>query len=133
VIAYEDLRIRNLVKNHCLAKSISDAAWYQFREWLEYYGKKFGKITIAVPPHYTSQKCSSCGEIVYKSLSTRTHQCKCGCNLDRDENAAINILKFGLNTVGHTGFQAWGEVASTLEEAILLGQATSLNRESTRL
>lgn len=130
VVAYEDLRIRNLVKNHCLAKSINDAAWYQFREWLEYFGKKFGKITIAVPPHYTSQNCSNCGETVKKSLSTRTHNCKCGCTLDRDENAAINILNKGLNTVGHTGFKAWGEAASTLEEAILLGQATSLNQES---
>jgi putative transposase len=103
VIAYEDLRVKNLVKNHCLAKSINDAAWYQFREWIEYFGVKFGKITIAVAPNYTSQNCSNCGETVKKSLSTRTHQCKCGCVLDRDENAAINILKRGLSTVGHTG------------------------------
>ncbi|MCZ8037339.1 MAG: transposase, partial [Microcystis sp. LE17-20A] len=123
VIAYEDLRIKNLVKNHCLAKSINDAAWYQFREWIEYFGVKFGKITIAVPPNYTSQNCSNCGEIVKKSLSTRTHQCKCGCVLDRDENAAINILKKGLSTVGHTGtfgldpINAWGENTSTFSEA----------------
>ena len=103
VIAYEDLRVKNLVKNHCLAKSINDAAWYQFREWIEYFGVKFGKITIAVSPNYTSQNCSNCGETVKKSLSTRTHQCKCGCVLDRDENAAINILKRGLSTVGHQG------------------------------
>lgn len=132
VIAYEDLRVKNLVKNHCLAKSINDAAWYQFREWLEYFGTKFGKITIAVPPQYTSQNCSNCGEIVKKSLSTRTHKCQCGCELDRDENAAINILRISLTTVGHTGSQAWGEVSSTLEEAILLGQVASLNQESTR-
>ncbi|MFN7511523.1 zinc ribbon domain-containing protein, partial [Microcystis sp.] len=49
------------------------------------------------------QNCSNCGETVKKSLSTRTHQCKCGCVLDRDENAAINILKRGLSTVGHQG------------------------------
>ena len=120
VIAYEDLRVKNLVKNHCLAKSINDAAWYQFREWLEYFGVKFGKITIAVPPQYTSQNCSQCGETVRKSLSTRTHKCECGCVLDRDENAAMNILKKGLNTVGHTGFKAWGENASTFSEEILL-------------
>jgi putative transposase len=93
VIAYEDLRIKNLVKNHCLAKSISDAAWYQFRVWLEYLGKKYGKITIAVAPNYTSQNCSNCGETVKKSLSTRTHICRCGCVLDRDENAAKKHLK----------------------------------------
>ena len=103
VVAYEDLTIRNLVKNHCLAKSITDAGWYQFRQWLEYYGRVYGRITIAVEPAYTSQRCSSCGEIVKKSLSTRTHTCQCGCELDRDENAALNILASGFSTVGHTG------------------------------
>ena len=103
LVAYEDLRIKNLVKNHCLAKSINDAGWYQFRLWLEYFGKKFDRITVAVPPQYTSQKCSDCGAIVKKSLSTRTHICSCGCRLDRDQNAAINILDNALSTVGHTG------------------------------
>ncbi len=100
VVAYEDLRIANMVKNHNLAKSITDAGWYQFRVWLEYFGYKFGKITIAVPPQYTSVNCSSCGAKVTKTLSTRTHRCKCGCTLDRDENAARNILSIGLSTVG---------------------------------
>ncbi len=136
VIAYEDLRIKNLVKNHCLAKSINDAAWYQFREWIEYLGKKHGKITVAVPPHYTSQQCSNCGEIVKKSLSTRTHICACGCHLDRDENAARNILKIGLSTAGHSGtwlqdsLNALGEDTSTFSEAILSQQVTSENKES---
>ncbi|GCE95180.1 hypothetical protein B9R42_05170 [Arthrospira platensis PCC 7345] len=102
MVAYEDLRIKNIVRNHCLAKSIHDALWYQFRKWLEYFGVKFGKITVAVNPAYTSQKCSSCGTVVKKSLSTRTHVCQCGCELDRDYNAAINILKAALSTVGHT-------------------------------
>ncbi len=139
VIAQVDLRIKNLVKNHCLAKSINDAAWYQFREWLEYFGVKFGKITIAVPPNYTSQNCSNCGEVVKKSLSTRTHQCKCGCVLDREENVAINILKKGLSTVGHTGtfgldpMNAWGENTSTFSEVILSKQVISWNQESPSL
>lgn len=85
-----------MVKNHCLAKSINDAGWYQFRAWLEYFGKVFGRITLAVDPAYTSQECSDCGVIVKKSLSTRTHVCQCGCKLDRDHNAAINILNKGL-------------------------------------
>lgn len=89
-----------MVKNHNLAKSITDAGWYQFREWVEYFGYKFGKITIAVPPNYTSINCSDCGANVKKALSTRTHSCKCGCVLDRDENAARNILSLGLNTAG---------------------------------
>lgn len=114
VIAYEDLRIRNMVKNHCLAKSISDAAWYDFRKWVEYYGKIFGKVTIAVPPQYTSQQCSNCGAIVKKSLSTRTHTCECGCELDRDHNAAINILNKGLSTLGHRGINASGDETALL-------------------
>jgi putative transposase len=103
LVAYEDLRIQNMARNHNLAKSIADAGWYQFRTWLERYGDIFGRVTVAVNPAYTSQECSSCGTTVKKSLSTRTHACKCGCKLDRDENAAINILNKGLATVGHTG------------------------------
>jgi len=120
LVVYEDLRVKNMVKNHCLAKSISDAGWYQFRVWLEYFGKVFGRATVAVNPAYTSQECSSCGVIVKKSLSTRTHVCQCGCVLDRDENAAINILNKGLGTVGHTGtfaldaINALGDLPSTL-------------------
>jgi putative transposase len=103
LVVYEDLRIKNMVRNHHLAKSISDASWYQFRVWLAYFGTVFGKVTIAVPPHRTSQECSGCGAIVQKTLSTRTHVCRCGCVLDRDHNAARNILSRGLSTVGHTG------------------------------
>ena len=111
VVAYEDLRIANMVKNHNLAKSITDAGWYQFRTWIEYFGYKFGKITIAVPPQYTSINCSDCGARVKKALSTRTHKCKCGCVLDRDKNAARNILSLGLNTAGRA-VSAWGDRAS---------------------
>ena len=120
VVAYEDLQVRNLVKNHNLAKSISDVGWYQFRVWLEYFASKFGKVTVAVPPQYTSQKCSNCGRIVKKSLSTRTHACQCGVNLDRDENAAINILREGLRTIGQIGTasleleNAWGDGTATV-------------------
>ena len=103
VVVYEDLRVSNMVKNHCLAKSISDASWYQFRVFLEYFGKVLGRITIAVNPAYTSQECSHCGEVVKKSLSTRTHACQCGCVMDRDHNAAINILNRGISTTGHVG------------------------------
>jgi len=100
LVAFENLLIRNMVKNHCLARSISDAGWYQFRIWIEYYAKLFGRIAVAVKPQYTSQKCSACSNTVKKSLSTRTHVCKCGCQLDRDENAARNILAIALKEVG---------------------------------
>ncbi|MEQ9549882.1 RNA-guided endonuclease InsQ/TnpB family protein [Coleofasciculus sp. G2-EDA-02] len=138
LVAYEDLRVRNLVRNYCLAKSINDAGWYQFRKWLEYFGVKFGKITIAVNPAYTSQECSDCGTVVKKSLSTRTHICRCGCILDRDWNAAINILKLALSTAGHVGTwilnpNASGDSTSTLIGEILLKQAGSVNEESPHL
>jgi putative transposase len=104
LVAYEDLKVRNMLKNHHLAQSISDVSWSLFRQWLEYFGKVFGVVTIAVPPHYTSQNCSSCGQVVKKTLSTRTHQCPhCGYVADRDENAARNILELGLRTAGHVG------------------------------
>jgi putative transposase len=139
LIAYEDLRIKNLVKNHCLAKSINDASWYQFRVWLEYFGKVFKKVTVAVNPQYTSLECSSCGEVVKKTLSTRTHVCQCGCVMDRDENAARNILSRGLSTVGHTGTfmldmsNALGDESSTQAGEILSEQVMSLIKESPRL
>lgn len=124
-VVLEDLQIRNMVKNHHLAKSISDSAWGDFRRWVEYFGKVFGSATVAVSPQYTSQNCSSCGEVVEKSLSTRTHICPhCGHMQDRDHNAAINILKKGLNTVGHTGIKAWGENDLYLNQAAGLDKLT---------
>ena len=125
LVAYEDLKIKNMVKNHCLAKSIQDAGWYQFRVWLEYFGKKYGKATVAVPPAYTSQECSDCGAIVKKSLSTRTHKCKCGCELQRDHNAAINILRRGLSTLGHRGIHASGDTTSTVHDSGSVQQVAS--------
>jgi putative transposase len=135
LVAYEDLRIKNIVKNHCLAKSINDAGWYQFRKWLEHFGVKFGRITVAVNPAYTSQQCSNCGTLVKKSLSTRTHVCECGFVLDRDWNAAINILELALSTTGHVGTwisnpNASGDSTSTLAGAILQKQVESMNEES---
>ncbi|HAJ59817.1 MAG TPA: transposase [Cyanobacteria bacterium UBA8543] len=119
VVVYEDLKIKNMVRNHCLAKSINDASWYQFRVWLEYFGKVFGKLTIAVAPHGTTQECSSCGATVKKTLSTRTHVCQCGCELDRDLNAAKNILSRGLSTAGHVGTFA-------LDACNAFGESTSI-------
>jgi len=98
MVAFEDLQIANLVKNHRLAKSIGDAAWGQFLHWLRYYGGIASVPVMAVPPHFTSQDCSGCGTRVQKSLSIRTHVCPgCGLVLDRDHNAALNILVLALN------------------------------------
>jgi putative transposase len=131
LVAYEDLNVKGLVKNRHLAKSISDAGWSTFRQWLEYFGFKYGKVTVAVPPHNTSQNCSNCGRKVKKFLSTRTHVCPhCGFIADRDTNAAINILKLALSTVGHTGTYAWGDLPSWAVGAILLSNGELTNQES---
>ncbi|MCX7594144.1 MAG: transposase [Fischerella sp.] len=122
LVAYEKLQVRNMVKNSKLAKSISDVSWSLFTQWLEYFGKIYGRVVVPVDPIFTSQNCSSCGETVKKSLSVRTHICKCGCVLDRDLNAAINILNkalkqtnYDLSTVGRTEtFSACGEMTLSL-------------------
>jgi len=108
LIAYEHLQICNMVRNRKLAKSIHDAGWGNFLQWLNRYGSLHDIPVIAVPPHYTSQKCSACSTIVQKSLSIRTHICHgCGVVLDRDHNAALNILEKALSsnrgcTEGHS-------------------------------
>ncbi|MTJ08050.1 RNA-guided endonuclease TnpB family protein [Anabaena sp. UHCC 0204] len=131
LVAYEDLNIKGMVRNRHLAKSISDAGWFTFRQWLEYFGHKYGKVTIAVPPHNTSQNCSNCGQKVKKSLSTRTHICHhCGFVEDRDINASINILKLGLSTVGHTGTYATGDLPSWAIGVNLSSNGESMNVES---
>jgi putative transposase len=102
-IYLEDLRVANMVQNHHLAKSISDAGWAAFRTILEAKAACVGRQVIAVPAQYTSQDCSGvlpdgsrCLQQVAKSLSVRAHICpNCGLVLDRDENAAQNILRAG--------------------------------------
>jgi len=103
VVAYENLTVKNMVKNHCLAKSINDASWRTFFDWLEYYGKVMGKIVYGVNPQYTSQECPNCKAIVKKTLSQRTHICECGCVMDRDEAGAINILAKALRELSRGG------------------------------
>jgi putative transposase len=115
VIYLEDLQIRNLSRRPNakpdgnggyahngaahkagLNKSINDAGWYAFRRILTCKAAWAGKRVEAIPPAYTSQDCSGCGERISKSLSVRTHVCTtCGLVLDRDENAARNILASG--------------------------------------
>jgi putative transposase len=96
VIYHEDLRVRNMVKNHHLAKSISDAGWGDFLSILTFKAASAGKRVQAVNPAFTSQACSGCGAIVQKGLSVRWHTCPdCDTSLHRDHNAALNILRLG--------------------------------------
>lgn len=100
-MAFENLRIKNMLQNHCLAKSISDAAWHQLIQFTTYKAENAGRVVVWVDPRNTSKKCSSCGETVEKSLAVRVHECPiCGLVMDRDQNAAINILRLGLESLG---------------------------------
>lgn len=93
-IVFEKLQIQNMVKNRYLAKSIHDAGWNQLIEYTKFKAECAGKVVELIDPKNTSQNCSSCGTKVKKSLSVRTHKCPvCGLKLDRDHNAAINILQ----------------------------------------
>jgi putative transposase len=126
MVAFEDLQIAHLVKNRRLAKSISDASWGLFLGWVRYYGLIAGVLVVAVPARFTTQDCSGCGFRVKKSLSMRTHVCpSCGLVLDRDWNAALNILAAALvwlaahRTLGHKG------TGLSQERQNALGQTTS--------
>jgi putative transposase len=97
LIVFEDLKIGRMVRSHNLASAILDSTWGKLRQLTAYKAERRGGRVILVNPDGTSQKCSRCGEAVPKSLSERVHQCmKCGLTLDRDINAAKNILKLGL-------------------------------------
>ena len=130
VIVVEDLKPANMVRNPSLAFSIADASWGMLRCMLENKAENAGRQLIAVAPHATSQKCSSCGEYVQKSLSVRTHICpSCGYIADRDENAARNILHAGLRVLART------EPSSSRREGLEQSSESpsALKREAPRL
>lgn len=135
MVVLEDLNVSGLVKNHKLAKSISDAAWYNFRQWLDYFGRKFNRKIVVVPPHFTSQECSSCGQRVFKTLSTRTHSCPhCGYTEQRDVNAAKVILSRASARGGHPRSNASRDASSTWGwSQDLPWQEMSVKLESSRL
>ena len=97
VVFVERLAKLNMVKNHRLARSILDSGWGTFGIMLDYKC-----MMVEVPAKNTTIQCSRCGNSVPKTLAVRTHRCVCGLILDRDHNAAINILKKGLNIFGIT-------------------------------
>src|ERR687886_894921 len=102
LIAVEDLNIRGLARTK-LAKSIYDVSWGRFITILETVVVKYGVHLVKVNPHNTTVVCSGCGTKVPKTLSVRLHECpKCNLQMDRDENAAINVLIKALNAVGLT-------------------------------
>jgi putative transposase len=122
ILAFENLHTTNLVKRPKpkqdqetgqylpngaaakagLNKSIADAGWSQFVQWCTYKAAWAGRTLVQVDPKYTSQICSGCGAVVKKDLSERWHSCECGCELDRDTNAAINILNAAYHLLART-------------------------------
>lgn len=114
IIAVEKLNVKNMLGNHCLAKSISDASWSMFRIVLTSKAESANREVIAVNPAYTSQDCSICGYRpdglegrTKKKLGDRWHNCPiCTASLDRDTNAAVNILQLALRATSHAGITA---------------------------
>jgi putative transposase len=107
IICFEALKIKNLLKNRYLAKSIGDVSWGMLVRITQNKAEWAGSKLILVDPKNTSQMCSKCGVLVKKRLSTRTHRCPhCGLVMDRDQNAAINILRLGLQSLGRQSLEA---------------------------
>lgn len=127
IIVFEELEITNISKRAKLKqdengtylpngaaaksglnKSILDAGWGQFKQIVMHKAACAGRTVLKVNPRYTSQVCSQCGTVRKKDLSERWHSCECGCELDRDTNAAINILWVGRTQRGATCVEAPG-------------------------
>jgi len=120
LIAIEDLRIQNIVKNHHLSRSILDGGWGYFAQRLSDKAAEAGREVVKVNPAYTSKTCSGCGMIFEDlDLSVRWIACDCGLSLNRDVNASINILKRALqNRVGQTRWElTWAVAPCVSQEA----------------
>ncbi len=122
-IVVEDLKVRNMIKNHCLAQSIQDASWSKLVRMMAYKAERAGKTLQKIDPKYTSQKCSRCEKIVKKTLAERVHHCPyCGLELDRDHNAALNILRIGQELSEYTPVET--------EPLLLREQVQSMKQEA---
>lgn len=100
----EDLNVQGMMSNHHLARSIAEQQWTTFVNMLSYKAASAGGWVKKVDPKHTSQDCSRCGNRVEKTLSDRLHVCPaCGLSIDRDWNAAINILHRGLTVSPPSG------------------------------
>jgi putative transposase len=102
VIAFEELEPQQMGRNRGMRKSIRDVAWSQLIQYTCAKAEEAGRAVVLVNPRNTAKMCSNpdCGELVEKDLSVRVHECPhCGLVLDRDQNAAINILRLGLQNL----------------------------------
>lgn len=100
VICFEDLKIDRMVKDSLFAKGILDAAWAKLVQYTTYKAEDAGRRVVLVDPKNTSQMCSRCGQIVAKDIYVRVHHCPhCGLRMDRDLNAAVNIMRLGTQSL----------------------------------
>lgn len=126
-IVFEDLNIKGMLKNHKLAKHISDCSWHKLIEMTRYKAEEAGCEFVLVNAKNTSQICSNCGSIEKKTLSDRVHKCSvCGLEMDRDHNAAINIL----SRAGTARINASGDIVRPSLDSLNQNLAVSLNEES---
>ena len=120
-IILEKLNIQGMVRNHHLAKSILDASWNELARQLSYKAEEAGSVVLQIDPRNTSKACSNCGWINNDlTLKDRVFKCQsCGIEINRDVNAAKNILRLGLGTLGRRGTvsNACGDEATTLEKS----------------
>ena len=100
VIAFEELEPQQMGRNRGMRKSIADVAWTQLIEYTSNKAEEAGRTVVLINPRNTSKMCSRCGQLVEKDVSVRAHECPhCGLVLDRDQNAALNILRLGLQNL----------------------------------
>lgn len=126
ILAIENLKVQNMQKNHHLAKSIGDASWGTYKQFLRYKAWSAGCEVIGVSPNNTTRECSNCGNIKEMPLKERAYKChSCGYEEDRDINAAKNILARA--TAGLAGSHACGDVPSTSSSEVK--QDISLKQE----
>ena len=127
-IYIEDLNVRGMQQNHCLAGAITDVSWADFTSKLIYKAESAGGKVVKINPRNTSQKCSMCGEIAKKTLATRTHNCpNCGLKIDRDTNAAQNMLITGIG-LEQPKYKPEGDEASIV--CTSKRQASSMKQEA---
>lgn len=126
VIVIEDLNVSGMMKNHHLARAVSDVSFFEFRRQLEYKCKWYGSELVVIDRWYPSSKlCSRCGAINNDlKLSDRIYKCDCGLEIDRDLNAAINIRNY--YTAKHVGINACGDEGKTSRPSL----AASVKQEA---